>query len=385
MVIHYSRSNGVDDSVMNIHLDNFVQSLPVEIRSNLTLTKHERGTTYNPQLVLNADLVIVGLRDDEDAVVGRGVHDECMHALETGKYVLVVRQEDNDDGQIFLQEIREQDLDILDDGAKWEKYASISLFDYATRSRMPTAVDQHDLDNDILLNFMLGNNEETKEYMRLRFPDFVAPLPVAGSIVDTSGLLSSLAAPAGELDYTKEDPLYVCYPPFGGNTASTPGDGYKYNDQIIVTLPMYPGMTFNFQVGRDWLCPMSDTHLDKFFRGIGITMISIDDAGTLKPFINQLLGRVDYWSMTHLWEDYNYGEATQVINALERRIKFAGGTFTRTITRPESKPTEPVAQSAADKFFDLVDKQPQVHSSSFISGIDPISKSDNDDELLLLL
>jgi hypothetical protein len=384
MVIYYTRSNGVDDSVMNIHLDNFVQSLPQEIRTTLTLTKHERGTTYNPQLVERADLVIVGLRDDEDEVIGKGVYEECIRALQLGRQVLVVRKEDNDNGQIFLQEIREQDLDTLDDGIDWKKYAYISLYNYAMRSRMPTEVDQHDLDEGILLNFMLGNNEETKEYMRLRFPDFVgsSASTTDSDIQSVFDLLSLPRTPTPQ-STNESSNLPLDWPePNVANTPKTPIYGYRHGDTILVTLPKCIGKTFNFTVSVDWLSPQEDTNMHEFISGIGLTQSSIG------YFINEVLGKADNWSITHLWEEWNFGEATKVINALERRIKFAGGTFFTVVKNPETEAvqaTQVIQQSDADAFFDLVEKQPQQQESRFISNEDYISLLDNNDDLLLLL
>lgn len=388
MVIYYTRSNGVDDSVMNVHLDNFVQSLPTEVRSTVQLTKHTRGTTYNPQLVVGADLVIVGLKDDEDAVIGRGVYEECLRALQLGKQVLVVRKETVTNEQVFLQEIREADLDIRDDdGADWKRYAEISLFDYCIVTRKPLSVDQHDLDNDVILNFMLGDTEETKEYMRLKYPNFVgssARTTAMPEIDDMFDVFSSSTVPVSHTENAVNDVLSAWPMPFGGTTYHTPLMGYGAGDTILVTLPEYPGMTFGFTVSLDWLSPQEATDLNKFISGIGLTQSSIED------FVNEVLGKADGWSMTHLWECWNFGEATAVINALERRIRVAGGTFSTIL-----KPREEVVQKAqslqntptseADAFFNLLKMQPQVKVSRFMSNEDNIAPLGNNDELLLLL
>lgn len=391
MVIYYTRSKEVDDSVMNVHLDNFVQSLPQEIRATLTLTKYERGTTYNPQLVLDADLVIVGLRDDENEVIGKGVYDECKRALEACKQVLVVRKENDSDGDIFLQEIHVEDLDIVDDGADWKEYAEISLYDSLYDYRRPSQVNQLNVDDGcVLLNFMLGDTLDTKEYMRLRYPSFVAShSSSADSELGVFDLLSSPhtptshTAPISQSPYKSIEPMEHAWPePNGNNTYCTPFIGYRHGDTIIVTLPKYPGMTFGFTVSVDWLSPQDGTDLNKLISGIGLTQSSIG------YFINQVLGKADNWSMTHLWESWNFGEATQIINALEKRIKSAGGTFYTVLKDPETKAvqtTQVTQQSDADKFFDIVERQPQQQVSRFMSNEDNIPPLDNNDELLLLL
>lgn len=134
MNIYYSRSNNVDDSVLNIHIANFIDNLPQEARSRINLTKHTRGSEYNPQLVDRADLVIVGIA--RDGFVGKGCFTEISRAYKKEIPVLFFR-EDNE----FFQTLEDFDADHSDaDSEDWRNYYMMtnSLWEVHHSDRQPS-------------------------------------------------------------------------------------------------------------------------------------------------------------------------------------------------------------------------------------------------------
>jgi len=128
MNIYYSRSNNVDDSVMGVHIETFLSQLPAEIRSKVNLSKYERGTTYSPQQLEQADLVIVGMPGmKDDAQIGKGCYSEIEKAKEAGIPVIVLHIDTDCSDKILAQTFNLGDLRIENSG-DYEAYGSLNLY-----------------------------------------------------------------------------------------------------------------------------------------------------------------------------------------------------------------------------------------------------------------
>ena len=90
MNIYYSRSNEVDDSRVRPLIHEFISNFPDNGKA-VNLTEYKRGSTYNPELVENADMVIVGVsKEAMHAPVAKGCFDEIKKALKLNKPVCVI-------------------------------------------------------------------------------------------------------------------------------------------------------------------------------------------------------------------------------------------------------------------------------------------------------
>jgi len=79
----------VDDSVMDVHIETLLNKLiPEHLRSNVNLTRHDRNSSYNPQLVEDADLVLVGVPDTY--WIGKGCYEEIKTAIDNDIPVLAI-------------------------------------------------------------------------------------------------------------------------------------------------------------------------------------------------------------------------------------------------------------------------------------------------------
>lgn len=130
MIIYYSRSNDVNDSEMGCHLETLCNNLPFQKGKHVTLTQHDRDRKdYNPELLNQADLVVVGLSDLDDGScnIGKGCYDEIERAHDNNIPVIVFLKDDDTD-KVFIQKLEVGDYDC-DDGDDWICYGSVNLYD----------------------------------------------------------------------------------------------------------------------------------------------------------------------------------------------------------------------------------------------------------------
>lgn len=126
MKIYYSRSNEVDDEKIRPLITQFIENLPNN--TAVELTEYKRGSTYNPELVSNADIVIVGITADTPNYVGvaKGCYEEMLRAFESNKTVLVIGKHDK--GRPFIQTVCETDLSIENQNTWRLGYGKVHIF-----------------------------------------------------------------------------------------------------------------------------------------------------------------------------------------------------------------------------------------------------------------
>jgi len=116
MNIYYSRSNEVKDSEMGSLLEVLCNNIyNCDGIHEVKFTQHEQNSTYNPELLANADIVIVGVRDMDydEPDIAKGCYSEIMNAFMLNKPVFVLLDcGDNDDP--YLQQIRAVDVNLQD-------------------------------------------------------------------------------------------------------------------------------------------------------------------------------------------------------------------------------------------------------------------------------
>lgn len=98
MKVYYSRSNEVNDARVRPQLLELIYSLPYYGNYDIELLEHKRGSQYNPELLNQSDVVVVGLADayDPEPEVGRGCYEEILSALEQNKPVLLLVGDEDD-------------------------------------------------------------------------------------------------------------------------------------------------------------------------------------------------------------------------------------------------------------------------------------------------
>lgn len=98
MKVYYSRSNEVKDGDIRPQLLEFIRSFPNYNYADIELLEYKRGSRYSPEMLLSADMVIVGLRNPYSlgSSMGKGCADEIRHAIEKGipVFALVGEQAD---------------------------------------------------------------------------------------------------------------------------------------------------------------------------------------------------------------------------------------------------------------------------------------------------
>lgn len=126
MKIYYSRSNEVDDSKVLPHINSILDVIQKYTGKRPKLTMHKRGRDYNPELVDEADFVIVGVDDmkSRTAEIAKGCYTEIIKARELSKSVFVVHTKKNVTG---IEWVAGRDC-VLTNEAIWQKgYARINL------------------------------------------------------------------------------------------------------------------------------------------------------------------------------------------------------------------------------------------------------------------
>ena len=127
MKIYYSRSNDVDDSKINPQIESLVKGLG--ITSTCTITKYQRGTEYNSGDLVQADLVVVGVKEIF-GTIGKGCFEEIQLAWKKNipivffvedRNTLYVPDTESDSFFTFLRQ--DYGLPAPDN---WKKYAHLS-------------------------------------------------------------------------------------------------------------------------------------------------------------------------------------------------------------------------------------------------------------------
>lgn len=175
--IYYSRSNGVNDSEMGIHLQDFIEHLPAKIRKNIILTRHQRGKMYDSTPLEEADLVIVGtknfLKPYDVTSIGKGCFSEIEKAEENDIPVLLITKDLKTD-KVFLQKITGADvteLDEDDDDTSWANFAEITHF---AKFSDCEDIDEDEIDEDIYNPYgsyaaHTDNSEEIESLLRMLY------------------------------------------------------------------------------------------------------------------------------------------------------------------------------------------------------------------------
>lgn len=261
MNIYYSRSNNVDDSVMNVHIGTFIQNLPEQLRSQVTLTKYERGTTYDPQLLHKADLVIVGMPElNPDAYLGKGCFTEVETALKEHKPVLIISK-DSDEGRIMMQTIQRSDLNNCGDTSV--NYGKFYLYHSYDESYVP-ACNEHNMIFDI------NSTDDIHDAMqRLEFIGDGSPI----------------------------------------------GD-YNFDDEISFVVK---DVKYKFTISSDWLNP-EDVDIDHFFyKVLGVT------DGIINTAVQELSNSTEEFDNVNLWPIRNRRVMNKVISLVKSWVDVANG------------------------------------------------------------
>lgn len=266
MNIYYSRSNNVDDSVMNVHIGTFIQNLPEQLRSQVTLTKYERGTTYDPQLLHKADLVIVGMPElNPDVYLGKGCFTEVETALKEHKPVLIISKDRGDTDRIMMQTMKRSDLQHC--GNNSVNYGKFYLYHNYDECYLP-ACNEHNM------MFYINSKEDIHDAMsRFQF------------IGDD--------APVGE---------------------------YHFDDKISFIVK---GVEYKFIISSDWLNP-EDVDIDRFFYNVlGVTDRIINTA------VQKALDSEEDFDNVNLWPIRNRRAMNKVIPLIKSWVDVANGVETK--------------------------------------------------------
>ena len=129
MNIYYSRSNEVEDHKIDPLLEMFCQNLPNKARTELVLMKHRRGSTYDPDILDGADLVLVGVTDLDSSLpeIAKGCYSEILRALNLNIPVAVFF--DDEELGICIQTITTPDIKVQDVGTYQLGYARLNIYD----------------------------------------------------------------------------------------------------------------------------------------------------------------------------------------------------------------------------------------------------------------
>lgn len=280
MKIYYSRSNNVDDSAMDVHIGTFIQNLPEELRSTVELTKYRRGSTYSPQQLDEADLVLVGMPNMNDtSYIGKGCHSEIERAFKANKPVLVITQSRNSDEGGIAQTFSIGDVEILH--RDFQDYARINLYNS---------------DNN---EHRIGKGSKAKDIC------YVFPIDNKKQV----GLFAN---------------LYIQHCP--SIEALCAADIYEIGHQITFTIK---GTEYDCNINGDWLECIHYDNSD-FFKAFGLNN---DDQ--IKDFINDVLSPEGFYSSCY--DDVNHWpyddeEAMNIVirafKQLEKDINFHSGNGT---------------------------------------------------------
>lgn len=270
MKIYYSRSNDVDDSEMNVHIGTFIQNLPNDLRSNITLLKHDREEAYDSQKVSSADLVIVGLKDmSDESRVGKGCYSEVQSALRFNIPVLVFTKTNGNNPQVLFQNIKLDDVRLHNEGEDWKQYGYFHLYDSCSNDIYPSTV------NDRCFVSYISSQFEIECAMR------------------KLGLSSSTEA---------ESKLT-----------------YDFDDIVSFDLG---NKTIRLEIGLDWLFRTGedgDGDREDLFEFLGLT-----DDDAINAFIWDAYGPSedpDGWDDLTLWPEGNKNAMNIVVNALQKAVK----------------------------------------------------------------
>lgn len=266
MNIYYSRSNNVDDSVMNVHIGTFIQNLPEQLRSQVTLTKYERGTTYDPQLLHKADLVIVGMPElDPEAYLGKGCFTEVETALKEHKPVLIISKDRSEPDRIMMQTMLRSDLNTC--GNNSVNYGKFYLYHNYDECYLP-ACNEHNM------IFYINSTDDIHDAMS-RF-EFIGD-----------------DAPVG---------------------------GYQFDDEISFVVK---GVKYKFTIGSDWLNP-EDVDIDYFFYNV----LGVTD-GIINTAVQKEVHSSEDFDNVNLWPMRNRRAMNKVISLVKSWVDVANGVETK--------------------------------------------------------
>lgn len=147
MNIYYSRSNGVDDTLLLPSIKALCANLPI---SDIKFSKHERGKTYDPADVENADLVIVGITNDY-WTIGKGCYEEILIAKSLNIPILFLSLSEGD-GEPFFCNCESDSFDLFSDFNEedWKSYVTFSAKSvWREYYEDETLINYHNLNDDI--------------------------------------------------------------------------------------------------------------------------------------------------------------------------------------------------------------------------------------------
>jgi len=135
MKIYYSRSNEVDDSKVLPLITQLIENLPNYGEKVHKLTYHKIGSTYKPELVDEADIIIVGSINENGHIrrnsIAKGCFSELERAFNKNKPVLIIKE---DDHRIpFVQNILSSDISIKNKNNWGLGYGEICNYDSHAR------------------------------------------------------------------------------------------------------------------------------------------------------------------------------------------------------------------------------------------------------------
>lgn len=199
---------------MIVHLDTFIQNLPSDLRSNITLLKHNREGAYDSQKVSSADLVIVGLKDmDDTSKIGKGCYSEVHTALEFKIPILVFTKTKGSNPQVLFQNIKLEDVRINNGGEDWKRYGYFHLYDSCDDDMHPSTVDDRCFVSYISNQFeiecamrKLGLSSSTEEASKLTYDfDDIVSFDLGNRIIKLDIGLDWLACTGEDEDGDRED------------------------------------------------------------------------------------------------------------------------------------------------------------------------------------
>ena len=175
MKIYYSRSNEVDDKEFGVHLDTFLKAIGRVYTDKITITQHNRKLkTYKPELVEQADIVVVGTTGNiEDNVpsIAKGCYSEIMRAIELGIPVFGLSKESYDTNYnprgLYAQLMKTQDVVMLNEACWQIGHAHLSFYCAAGGNAPSAFLNDDEAVLDMLKETVLMDNmhcvKESKE------------------------------------------------------------------------------------------------------------------------------------------------------------------------------------------------------------------------------
>jgi len=118
----------VDDAERRPLIAQFIANLPKYDGSEHILSEHQKGGTYKPQLVEEADLIIVAVANEVSNYVdiAKGCYSEIQSAFAAGIPVVVIGTFGNT--KPFMQTIKKGDLRIQNEDVWQVGYAQINIY-----------------------------------------------------------------------------------------------------------------------------------------------------------------------------------------------------------------------------------------------------------------